>query len=153
MGGAGGAADIVHGCGIGAGWWNGGGGGTVSTETESERDRDKRLYQRALFDGIAERYEASRPGYPQHVMEFVAKTAGLGPGAVVLEVGCGTGQLTERLAGRGFRLTAIDIGPSMVAAARQRLAGADVSFHVTSFEDLLAADRSFDLVISSAAFH
>lgn len=121
--------------------------------SESARERDKRHYQRILFDGIAERYAASRPGYPPRVTEFVATTAGLGPGAAVLEVGCGTGQLTERLAGHGFRLTAIDIGPSMVAAARQRLAGADVSFHATSFEDLAAADASFDLVISSAAFH
>ena len=120
---------------------------------ESERDRDKRHYQRVLFDGIPERYAASRPGYPARVLESVATTAGLGAGAAVLEVGCGTGQLTERLAGSAFRLTAIDIGPSMIAAARQRLAVAEVSFHATSFEDLDAADASFDLVISSAAFH
>ena len=72
--------------------------GPVTTGTESERERNKRHYQRALFDGIAERYEVSRPGYPAHVVEFVTATAGLGPGAAVLEVGCGTGQLTERLA-------------------------------------------------------
>ena len=75
------------------------------------------------------------------------------PQAAVLEVGCGTGQLTERLAYSGFRLTAIDIGPPMIAAARRRLAGAEVSFRVTSFEDVDAVDASFDLVISSAAFH
>jgi ubiquinone/menaquinone biosynthesis C-methylase UbiE len=123
------------------------------TGTESERDRDKRHYQRTLFDSIAERYEASRPGYPGHVVEFVTATAGLGTGAAVLEIGCGTGQLTERLACSGFRVTAIDIGPSMITAARRRLTGADVSFLATSFEDLVAADASFDLVISSAAFH
>jgi ubiquinone/menaquinone biosynthesis C-methylase UbiE len=127
--------------------------GLVATGTESQQERDKRHYQRALFDGIAGRYEASRPGYPGHVAEFVTTTAGLGPGAAVLEVGCGTGQLTERLACSGFWLTAIDIGPSMIAAARRRLTGAEVSFQVTSFEDLAAADASFDLVISSAAFH
>jgi ubiquinone/menaquinone biosynthesis C-methylase UbiE len=125
----------------------------VSTSGESGQDRDKRHYQRTLFDGIAERYEASRPGYPGQVMEFVATTAGLGPGAAVLEVGCGTGQLTEQLASSGFRLTAIDIGPSMIAAARRRLAGAGVCLLATSFEDLPAADASFDLVISGAAFH
>jgi ubiquinone/menaquinone biosynthesis C-methylase UbiE len=125
----------------------------VTTRTESERERNKRNYQRTLFDDIAGQYEASRPGYPAHVVEFVTATAGLGPGAAVLEVGCGTGQLTERLARPGLRLTAIDIGSSMIAAARRRLAGAEVSFQVTSFENLNAADASFDLLISSAAFH
>lgn len=120
---------------------------------ETERDKIKRRWQRTLFDGIAERYEASRPGYPAQIVDFVIATAALGAGARVLEVGCGTGQLTERLAHSGFRLTAIDIGPSMIAAARQRLTGADVSFEVTSFENLAAADASFDLVISAAAFH
>jgi ubiquinone/menaquinone biosynthesis C-methylase UbiE len=125
----------------------------VATGTESQQERDKRHHQRALFDSIAGRYEACRPGYPAHVVEFVTMTAGLGPGAAVLEVGCGTGQLTGRLARSGFRLTAIDIGTSMIAAARRRLTGADATFQVTSFEDLVAADASFDLVISSAAFH
>lgn len=127
--------------------------GFMTIGTESERDRDKRHYQRALFDGIAERYEVSRPGYPAHVVEFVTATAGLGPGAAILEIGCGTGQLTRRLACPGFRLTAIDIGASMIAAARRCLPGPEVSFQVTSFEDLDAADASFNLVISSAAFH
>ena len=125
----------------------------MTTGPESERDRNTRHRQRALFDGIAELYEASRPGYPVQVVEFVTTTAGLGPGATVLEIGCGTGQLTEQLAWSRFRLTAIDIGPSMIAAARRRLVGAEVCFQVTSFEDLAAADASFGLVISSAAFH
>jgi 2-polyprenyl-3-methyl-5-hydroxy-6-metoxy-1,4-benzoquinol methylase len=105
----------------------------VSAGTESERERDRRYFQRSLFDGIADRYEAARPGYPPRVVEFVAATAGLVPGASVLEIGCGTGQLTERLAGSGFRLTAIDIGPSLIAAARRRVADADVSFQVRTF--------------------
>jgi ubiquinone/menaquinone biosynthesis C-methylase UbiE len=121
--------------------------------SESERERDKRHYQRALFDGVAEQYEASRPGYPARVVEFVVTTAGLGPGATILEIGCGTGQLTEQLACHGRRLTAIDIGPSMIAAARRRVTDGGVSFEVTSFEDFAVADASFDLVISSAAFH
>jgi SAM-dependent methyltransferase len=41
----------------------------------------------------------------------------------------------------------------MIAAARRRLTGAEVSFQVTSFEDLDAADASFGLIISCAAFH
>src|SRR5262245_8299133 len=120
---------------------------------ETEQERGKRRYQRALFDGVAGLYQASRPGYPGQLVEFVVATAGLDAGSTVLEVGCGTGQLTERLAGFGFGLTAIDIGPSMIAAARHRLDGSAVSFQVSSFEDLAAADASFDLVICGASFH
>lgn len=125
----------------------------VPTGAETGQDRSKRHHQRALFDSVAGLYEASRPGYPVDLVEFVVTTAGLAAGSAVLEVGCGTGQLTGALAGYGFALTAIDLGPSMIAAARDRVAGSDVSFRVSSFEDLAAADASFDLIISAAAFH
>jgi ubiquinone/menaquinone biosynthesis C-methylase UbiE len=104
-------------------------------------------------DGVAELYEAARLGYPRDIVEFVASTAGLGTGRAVLEVlevGCGTGQLTERLACFGFSLTAIDIGPSMIAAAWRRLDGPAISFQVASFEDFAAPEASFDLIASGS---
>lgn len=125
----------------------------MTGRAEAEQDQAKRHHQRTLFDGIADRYQQARPGYPAHIADFIGATAGIGPGAAVLEVGCGTGQLTERLAYSSFRLTAIDPGPAMVAAARRRLADAGVRFEVTSFEELDAPEGSFDLVISGTAFH
>jgi 2-polyprenyl-3-methyl-5-hydroxy-6-metoxy-1,4-benzoquinol methylase len=106
-----------------------------------------------LFDGVAQLYDDSRLGYPRDILDYVIATAGVGPGSDVLEVGCGTGQLTESLTDYGFRLTAIDIGASMVGIARRRLASSAVSFQVASFEDFVAADASFDLIISANAFH
>jgi ubiquinone/menaquinone biosynthesis C-methylase UbiE len=123
----------------------------MAAETEEERSR--RRHRRTLFDGVAQLYEASRLGYPSDIVEFAIATAAVGAGSTVLEVGCGTGQLTESLACYGFRLTAIDIGPSMVAAARRRLDGSALSFQVSSFEDFAAADASFDLIVSGTAFH
>jgi ubiquinone/menaquinone biosynthesis C-methylase UbiE len=120
---------------------------------QTEQERSRRRHLRALFDGVAQLYEASRLGYPGDIVEFAAATAAVGAGSAVLEVGCGTGQLTESLAGYGFRLTAIDIGPSMVAAARRRRGGPGLSFQVSSFEDFAAADASFDLIVSGSAFH
>lgn len=125
----------------------------VAAGTETEQERSKRRYQRTLFDGVARRYDVSRLGYPGHLIEFVVSTGALGAGSMVLEVGCGTGQLTERLACFGFNLTAIDIGPSMIAAARRRLAGSAVSFHVASFEDFATDGASLDLIVSGTAFH
>ena len=123
------------------------------TEAETTQERGKRHYRRTLFDGVAQFYDAYRRGYPSDIVEFVVSTAALGAGSTVLEVGCGTGQLTERLVSRGFNLTAIDIGPRMIEAARHRLDGSAISFQVTSFEDFAAAEASFDLVVSATAFH
>lgn len=125
----------------------------VGMGAETEQERSKRRHQRTLFDGVAQLYEASRLGYPSDIVEFAVATAAVGADSEVLEVGCGTGQLTESLACYGFRLTAIDIGPSMVAAARRRLDGSALSFQVSLFEDFGAADASFDLIVSGTAFH
>lgn len=120
---------------------------------ESEKERARRRHQRALFDGVALLYAATRPGYPAELAAFVAATASVGAGDPVLEVGCGTGQLTSALAPFGFALTAIDLGASMIEAARERVAGDTVSFLATSFEELDAEPGSFSLVIAGASFH
>jgi 2-polyprenyl-3-methyl-5-hydroxy-6-metoxy-1,4-benzoquinol methylase len=125
----------------------------MAIDGETEQARSRRRHRRTLFDGIAELYDDSRLGYPRDIVDFVMATAGVGAGSDVLEVGCGTGQLTESLATYGFRLTAIDIGASMVGVAQRRLASSAVSFQVASFEDFAGADASFDLIISANAFH
>ena len=125
----------------------------MTRETEDATERDRRRYQRELFDGVARLYAATRPGYPPELARFIAATAGAGPGAAVLEVGCGTGQLTERLVPLGFALTAIDVGASMIEVARERITAGDVTFRAAAFEELDAADASFNLVVSGAAFH
>jgi demethylmenaquinone methyltransferase/2-methoxy-6-polyprenyl-1,4-benzoquinol methylase len=47
----------------------------------------------------------------------------VGPGARVLEIGCGTGAVTEKLVARGAEVTALDQDPEMLDRARRRLAG------------------------------
>jgi ubiquinone/menaquinone biosynthesis C-methylase UbiE len=54
----------------------------------------------------------------------VAAEAVPAPGARVLEIGCGTGGVTERLRARGARVTAIDQAPEMLEQARRRLGDA-----------------------------
>ena len=122
----------------------------VTVETpEQRRTRERR---RVLFDGVAGLYDATRQGYPAEVADTVVANAAIGPGAAVLEIGCGTGQLTRQLAGRGFHLTAIDIGAAMVRAARRNVADATARFEVCSFEDV-EAGGPFDLIVSATAFH
>ena len=77
---------------------------------------------RTLFDGVAERYDAARPRYPRVVVDDLVALAGLEFGSRVLEIGCGTGQLTVDLARRGLDVTAVEIGPALAEVARRNLA-------------------------------
>jgi len=119
---------------------------------ETPEQRQTREQRRVLFDDVAGLYDATRQGYPAEIADTVIANAAIGPGAAVLEIGCGTGQLTRQLAGRAFDLTAIDIGAAMVQAARRNVADATARFQVSSFEDF-ADGGPFDLIVSATAFH
>ena len=75
----------------------------------------------------------------------------------VLEFGCGAGNISERLAARGYTVTAVDVAPTAIAWARSRLR--DTRLEVEFLEaDLLDLDQrlepaSFDLVYDSHCFH
>jgi len=70
-------------------------------------------------------------------------------GESILDLGCGDGQLTRRIAASGAQVTGVDASPTMVAAASLRGIQADLA----SAEALPYADRSFDAVFSNAALH
>jgi SAM-dependent methyltransferase len=109
---------------------------------------------RATFNEDAELYDRVRPGYPAELFSDLAKLAGIGPGSRVLEIGCGTGQLTLSLAERGCAIVALDLGPSMAAVARRKLARhSSARVIVAAFEDWPLPPRPFDVVISATAFH
>jgi ubiquinone/menaquinone biosynthesis C-methylase UbiE len=127
-------------------------GQTVVVTVETPEQRRTREQRRVLFDGVAGLYDATRQGYPTEIADAVVANAAIGPGAAVLEIGCGTGQFTRQLAGRTLNLTAIDISAAMVQAARRNIADATARFHVCSFEDF-ADTGPFDLIVSATAFH
>ncbi|MER5939491.1 class I SAM-dependent methyltransferase [Streptomyces sp. NPDC001928] len=106
------------------------------------------------FDEDAELYDRARPGYPPELYDDLAELAGVGPGSRVLEVGCGTGQATVPLAGRGCRITAVEAGARMAAVARRNLAGYPAADVVTArFEDWPLPREPYDAVVSATAFH
>jgi SAM-dependent methyltransferase len=104
-----------------------------------------------LFDAGAEEYDAARPSYPASLVDSALRRGGLEPGARVLEIGCGTGKLTELLVERGLRVEAVDPGENMVAVAWRRT-GDRATFRVGRFEDV-ELEGPFDAVFAATAFH
>src|SRR5215475_12655219 len=107
-----------------------------------------------VFDEIAAEYDRRRPAYPDELLDQACQVAGIGPGDQVLEVGCGSGQLTRGLVARGLHVTALEPGQSLMALARQNLAGAgEVKFVNAQFEDGSLPREQFQAVFSASAFH
>ena len=55
-----------------------------------------------VFNEVAALYDEVRPGYAPAIVDAVVARAGVLPGGRVLEIGCGTGQMTAPLAARGY---------------------------------------------------
>jgi trans-aconitate methyltransferase len=70
------------------------------------------------------------------------------PGERVLDIGCGDGALTAKIAARGAEVVGVDTSEEMVKAAR----GRGVDARVLSAEKL-EFDSEFDAVFSNAALH
>lgn len=70
------------------------------------------------------------------------------PGERILDLGCGDGVLTEKLAALGCQVVGVDSSPEQVAAARAR--GLDA--RVVDARDL-PFEAEFDAVFSNAALH
>jgi SAM-dependent methyltransferase len=110
--------------------------------------------RQASFNGAAENYAQSRPGYPEEVFNVLEKQAGLSPSSSILEVGCGPGQATLPLARRGYGVTTLDIGVNLVALCRERTkAYPKVRVLLSSFEAFQEAPGTFDVVLFASSFH
>jgi SAM-dependent methyltransferase len=106
------------------------------------------------FDRVALQYDRSRPGYPPELVARACTTAGLRAGDRVIEIGCGTGQLTRALVERGLRVTAIEPGANLIALAAQRCRGAgEVTFVQARFEDAPLPTAPVAAVFAAASFH
>lgn len=99
------------------------------------------------FAGFARFYDADYRDYQSDIDAIVALAEeSAGP---VLELGCGTGRVLLPLADEGYTVTGVDISPALLAVARDKLARAELSSHVT----LVQADlRRFELPYKEFAF-
>ena len=109
---------------------------------------------RAGFGDAAEAFDRTRPVCPAALFDDLVSVAGLGPGARVAEIGCGTGQATVPLAARGLAVTAVELSPALAGLARRRLAGFPGAEVVTeAFERWRPERAGFDAVVAVSSLH
>lgn len=107
-----------------------------------------------LFSGRAEVYDRFRPGYPEAWLDHLVGSTGIDASGEVVDIGAGTGRLTEQLLARGLQVTAVEPNADMLALARRRLGGrAGFRAVQATAEDTRLPAHSMDLVTVAQAFH
>ena len=100
------------------------------------------------FGTDAELYHRMRPSYPAGAIDFVLA----GRAAThILDLGAGTGKLTESLIGRAEQVTAVEPDPAMLAQLTAALP--DVEALSGSAEQIPLPDSSVDAILVGQAFH
>jgi SAM-dependent methyltransferase len=106
-----------------------------------------------VFDRIAGLYDQARPGYPPEAVTDLLRLCRVDRPSRILEIGCGTGQLTRDLVATEAQIICLEPGSSLADVARANLTRWPKARVVTTgFEDFEAA-TSFDVVVSATAFH
>jgi ubiquinone/menaquinone biosynthesis C-methylase UbiE len=96
--------------------------------------------RRGSFERIADRYDETRGGQDRGDRMADGLAAYLNPRTSVLEPGVGTGAVAGGLARLGFTVIGVDVAPSMVVRARERIGG---RAFMADAERLPFADGSF----------
>ena len=115
---------------------------TAQPELEALKTRLKGMWMAGDFGQIARSIEAAAE-------DFIERLE-IEPGARVLDVACGTGNLAIPAARAGAVVTGVDIATNLVEQARTRAAseGVSIQFDEGDAENLPYADAAFDLVVT-----
>lgn len=75
-------------------------------------------------------------------------------GSKLLEIGCGTGQYTTKLAELGYQITAVDISEKMMARAREKIAnlGYQVNWLKADITQIIDQLEQYQGILSMSAF-
>ncbi|HEY1571856.1 MAG TPA: class I SAM-dependent methyltransferase [Pseudonocardiaceae bacterium] len=105
----------------------------------------------ASFGTQALAYAEYRPTYPVAMVDWGLAAVRDAADLAVLDLGAGTGKLTEVLAGMGLAVTAVEPDPAMLAQLRARLPG--VPAFQGPAEDIPLPDDSVNAVLVGQALH
>ncbi|NED02724.1 class I SAM-dependent methyltransferase [Streptomyces sp. SID6648] len=103
--------------------------------------------ERRIWSGKAEAYADTYAHLCAHPSAALLDAAEVGPGARVLDVGCGSGTVSAAAVARGASVYAADADPGMAAATRRAVPG--VAAHIARLPELPYPDDTFDAVVGN----
>lgn len=117
-----------------------------ASDSSQEDERALRRAQASSFGGVAQEYDAGRPGYPAAAVRWLVRDA-----QVIVEIGAGTGKLTASLVAPGAAVVATEPLPEMLQVLRRTVPAASA---VAGAAELIPLRSGVaDVVVAAQAFH
>jgi SAM-dependent methyltransferase len=112
------------------------------------------VFRRDLYQGTAGYYDRFRVPYPKALLDDLLERVTAADPGTLLDLACGTGQITFAVHDRFAEVWAVDQEPQMTDLVRQKAGGiASIRVLTSAAEDLPAPAASFGLVAIGNAFH
>lgn len=105
-----------------------------------------RIKTAAAFENGSDIYHAVRPNYPNSVIELLD----LSPNSTVLDIGCGTGKLTEQIAQQSSSVFALEPSKDMLDSFRSKL---KIPSWQATAEQTAVSDSRFSTLTCAQAWH
>jgi len=106
-----------------------------------------------VFDNNALAYDKYRPTYPKELVEDLISLSQINLDDQILEIGCGTGQITMDFVKRGYQVTAVEKGKHLAEIATNKIARFGTGQVIqASFEEWIPSHK-FKFIVSAQAFH
>ena len=106
------------------------------------------------FEEVSGRWDVLRTSfYGDEVRDAVLAAARILPENTVLDVGAGTGFLTESAAKIARKVIALDFSDAMMSEARAKLGGRNVEFKIGDVEQIPLPNATIDAVIGNMVLH
>jgi len=108
------------------------------------------MSSKQYFDSVASQWDSMRQSFfSEAVREKVTATAKVKPGKIAVDVGAGTGFVTEGLIHKGLKVISVDPSAEMLRQMQEKFKGADVDYRLGEAEKLplLTRLRTMSLLI------
>jgi len=106
------------------------------------------------FGKVSNLYDSARASYPDELIDELIKISKINNKSKILEIGCGSGKATILFAKRGYDVLGVDISEELIDLAKKNSSQFEnVSYFVSSFEDIDLESNGFDLIFSAQAWH